>query len=96
MPAADTVTDGEPRNVEELKHALIAAQESAAVQILLEACLPLTQQVTGVSGQLAAASGQCHQDPLCQASKFVKIHGSKLLLRSLRAGSKIIFCGRKF
>ena len=26
-----------------------------------------------------------------QASKFVKIHGSKLLLLSLRAGSKTIF-----
>ena len=28
---------------------------------------------------------------LAQASKFVKIHGSKLLLLSLRAGSKTVF-----
>ena len=32
-----------------------------------------------------------HYIAIGQASKFVKIHGSKLLLLSLRAGSKTIF-----
>ena len=30
-------------------------------------------------------------DDACQTSKFVKIHGSKLLLLRLRAGNKTIF-----
>ena len=45
----------------------------------------------GLALGLGLAWGWAWLGPLAQASKFVKIHGSKLLLLSLRDGSKTIF-----
>ena len=52
----------------------------------------LSEQDTRLVRLVTQHSDVCkHRHQVEQASKFVKIHGSKLLLPSLRAGSKTIF-----
>lgn len=77
----------EQRNREELRVALVAAQESAALQILLECCLPQSEQEEILFDELFAnaqkpetSSAQCDNEKICSNSIAHKCYKDSVII----------------